>query len=234
MALQAAIEHWHALLTDELAEETQARLDSQLAYRGLFFGNRPLCSVLRPRFLTAAQYAFLQSRCSVLMGAFRKAYEAAIEDESVLAQFGLDDWEIELLARPTPASATPVRCRGWMRSSCPTAVACASPSTMRRRRRPPAYNDVLAEVFLGLPVMGEFLRRYEVRPQPSRQNVMHALLDAWHQWSGRRAAPRIAILDWHDVPTYSEFVITAEYLRSQGLDCVIADPREVGVPAGDG
>jgi glutathionylspermidine synthase len=95
-----------------------------------------------------------------------------------------------------------------------------------------AYNDVLAEVTLGLPVMAEFLRRFEVRPQPSRQNVMHALLDSWHQWSGRRDRPRIAILDWRDVPTYSEFVITAEYLRSQGLDCTIADPRDVEYAGG--
>jgi hypothetical protein len=77
-------------------------------------------------------------------------------------------------------------------------------------------------------VMSQFLRRYEVRPQPARHLVMHALLDSYRRWTGRRTAlPRIAILDWREVPTYSEFVITAEYLRSQGLDCIIADPREV-------
>jgi len=46
--------------------------------------------------------------------------------------------------------------------------------------------------------------------------------------SGRASAPpRIAILDWREVPTYSEFVLFAEFARSQGLECVIADPREV-------
>jgi hypothetical protein len=74
--------------------------------------------------------------------------------------------------------------------------------------------------------MREFLRRFEVRPQPARQNVMHALIASYRRWSGRSTAPRIAILDWREVPTYSEFVITADYLRSQGLDCVIGDPRE--------
>jgi hypothetical protein len=225
MALQAAIDHWHGLLTDEVAQASQAQLDEQLARRGLFFGDRPLCSVLRPRFLTPTQYSFLQRVCALLMGAFAKVYATAIHEPEWLAQLALDEWEQELVRGdpgfrdPSPVSrldAFFVSERGGLRF---TEYNAETPAAA-------AYNDVLAEVFLGLPVMRAFLRRYEVRPQPSRQNVMHALLDAFEQWSGRRARPRIAILDWRDVPTYSEFVITADYLRGQGLDCVIADPAE--------
>jgi glutathionylspermidine synthase len=226
MALQNAIDHWHSLLDDEMAGETQAQLDDQLRRRGLFFGSRPLCTVLRPRLLTAAQYAFLQNRCALLMGAFGKAYTAAMQSREVLARFALEEWEYSLIqpepgfAQPSPVSrldAFFVHERGGLRF---TEYNAETPAAA-------AYNDVLAEVFLGLPVMREFMRRYEVRPQPSRQNVMHALLDSWRQFSRGRSRPRIAILDWRGVPTWSEFVITAEYLRSQGLDCVIADPHEV-------
>jgi hypothetical protein len=226
MALQQAIDHYHELLTDELAGESQSHLDEQLRRRGLFFGERPLCTVLRPRFLTASQYSFLQRRSAVLMGAFAVAYERAIRDPVLLNQFGLHDWEHTLIAEesgfrdPSPVSrldAFFVHERGGLRF---TEYNAETPAAA-------AYNDVLAEVTLGLPAMGEFMRSFEVRPQPSRQNVMHALLDAWRQWSGRREAPHIAILDWRDVPTYSEFVITAEYLRSRGLECTIVDPREV-------
>jgi uncharacterized circularly permuted ATP-grasp superfamily protein len=35
------------------------------------------------------------------------------------------------------------------------------------------------------------------------------------------------VLDWKEVPTYSEFLVTVDYFRSQGIECVIADPREV-------
>lgn len=226
MSLQAAIEHYHSiLLADGLAADSQAQLDAQLTKRGLFFGDRPLCSVLRPRFLTPGQYSFLQRRSHLVLTAFDKAYNAAMADDGFLAQFALEDWERELIRDdpgfrdPSPVSrldAFFVSERGGLRF---TEYNAETPAAA-------AYNDVLAQVFLGLPVMREFLRRFEVRPQPSRQNVMHALLDAWQQWSGRRTAPRIAILDWHDVPTYSEFVITAEYLTSQGLECVIADPGE--------
>jgi hypothetical protein len=226
MALHRAIDHYHELLTDEMGGETQARLDEQLARRGLFFGDRPLCTVLRPRFLTGAQYTFLQQRSAVLVGAFAKAYERAVSDAGFLAQFGLFDWEHTLIAGesgfrdPSPVSrldAFFVHDRGGLRF---TEYNAETPAAA-------AYNDVLAEVTLGLPVMGEFLRSFEVRPQPSRQNVMHALLDAWHQWSGRRDRPTIAIVDWRDVPTYSEFVITAEYLRSRGFECTIVDPGEL-------
>src|SRR5207302_1289081 len=101
-----------------------------------------------------------------------------------------------------------------------------------------AYNDALTDVFLGLPVMGEFLRRYHVRPLPARPGVLHALLDAYREWAGHRRAacaterPRVAILDWKEVPTYSEFVLFADYFRSHGLECVIADPREVEYAGG--
>ncbi len=89
-----------------------------------------------------------------------------------------------------------------------------------------AYSDALSEVFLALPVMGEFQRRYEVSPLPARHHVLHALLDAYRQWGGRER-PRIAILDWREVPTYSEFLLFQDYFISQDFECVIADPRQL-------
>ncbi len=226
MALQAAIAHYHELLTDDLAGETQAQLDDQLRRRGLFFGSRPLCSVLRPRFFTPSQYQFLKERSAILLRAFDKIYQAAMEQDEFRQQFRLFDWEEELIRYepgfrdPSPVSrldAFFVSERGGLRFTEYNAETPAAAS----------YNDLLAAVFYGLPVMREFLRRYEVRSQPSRHNVLHALVDAYHQASGRRDLPKIAIIDWREVPTYSEFVISADYFRSQGLDCVIADPREV-------
>ncbi len=97
MPLRDAIETYHDLLTDELASATQAQLDDQQFRRGLFFGQRPLCTVLRPRFITPEQYRFLQSRVRILLHAFDKAYYAAIADADFRAQFGLLDWEEKLV-----------------------------------------------------------------------------------------------------------------------------------------
>src|SRR5258707_12547071 len=77
-----------------------------------------------------------------------------------------------------------------------------------------------------MPVMRAFQRRYHVTPLPTMPSVHNTLLDTYRQYAGRRESPRIAILDWREVPTYSEFVLFQEYFRSLGLECVIADPRE--------
>jgi len=226
MPLRDAIETYHDLLTDELASATQAQLDDQQFRRGLFFGQRPLCTVLRPRFITPEQYRFLQSRVRILLHAFDKAYYAALADAGFRAQFGLLDWEEALIQHaPGFRASSPtsrvdtffVTERGGLRLTEYNAETPASP----------AYSDVLTEISYGLPVMREFLRSYEMRPLPARHSVLHALVDAYQQWAGRREAPRIAILDWREVPSYSEFRMFAEYFKLQGLECIIADPREV-------
>ena len=80
MSLREAINSYHDLLTDESAGESQLQLENQQRLRGLFFGGRPLCNVLRPRFMTPEQYHFLQKRVHLLMHAFDKIYHVALED----------------------------------------------------------------------------------------------------------------------------------------------------------
>ena len=229
--LRDGIDQYHALLTDDLGGESQRQLDEQLRQRGLFFGDRALCTVLRPRFLSPPQYRFLQTRGAVVLSAFRKAHRAALADDAVLEQFGLLDWEREL-----------VRVKTGFRDASPVsrldAFFVAGPGGLRfteyNAETPAggAYNDVLAEVFFGLPIMREFLRRWDVRPLPARHNVLHALLDAYEQWSGRRDRPRITIVDWSDVPTQSEFTLFKDYFIRQGHPAEIVDPGEVEYSGG--
>ncbi|MGH2349614.1 MAG: hypothetical protein ACRDFT_09130, partial [bacterium] len=156
---------------------------------------------------------------------FEKAYRAAMTDSAVRSQFGLTDWE-ETLVRHDPGYPTygPTSRLDAFGSDASdlrfTEYNAEVPAAV-------AYTDVLSEVFLALPIMREFLHEYEVRPLPARHSVLHVLVDAFQRWRGRREAPRIAILDWREVPTYSEFVLFDEYFKSQGLASVITDPREV-------
>ncbi|GAC1394767.1 MAG: hypothetical protein NVS4B11_22950 [Ktedonobacteraceae bacterium] len=237
MSLREAIERYHDLLSDDLVAASQFQLDDQQRRRGLYFGQRPLCTTLRPRFMTPEQYRFLRSRVQVLLSAFDKAYQAALVDTDFRAQFGLLDWEEHLIHHdPGFPNASPtsrvdtffVTDRGGLRLTEYNAETPASP----------AYNDILTEIYYGLPVMREFLRQYEVRSLPARHSVLNALVHAYQQWAGHREIPRIAILDWREVPSYSEFVLFAEYFKSQGIECIITDPREVeyrngGLYAGD-
>ena len=219
--LAEAIDDYHALLDDEIGRESQAQLDDQHQRRGLFFGERPLCTVLRPRFLSTEQYLHLQRAVRAVMPAFDKAHQAALADARLRAQFSLAPWEEELVrddpgfaaASPTARMDTFLSDEGlWF-----TEYNAETPAA-------PAYCDALSDVFSGLPVMQRFERAYDVWPLPGRHHVLAALLEAYRQWGGHER-PRIAILDWSEVPTYSEFLLFQDYFRRQGYECVIADPR---------
>lgn len=225
-ALRGAIDAYHALLSDDLAAETQGRLDEEQRRRGMYFGERPLCSVLRPRFLTPGQYRWMRGRVETLMGAFDRAYRVAMEDEAFRAQFRLLDWEEELL-RHDPGFRAPSPTSRLDAFFDPDAGSLLFTEYNAETPAAPAYMDLLSEVFLALPAMREFLRSHVVLPLPARQGVLHALTTAYQQWSGKRELPRIGILDWKEVPTYSEFVFFRDYFRAHGLECEIADPREV-------
>jgi glutathionylspermidine synthase len=229
--LRDGIEQYHALLTDDVGCESQRQLDEQLRHRGLFFGDRALCTVLRPRFLSPVQYGFLQTRGAVVLSAFRKVHQAALADDSVLEQFGLLDWERQLVrVKPGFRDASPV--------SRLDAFFVSGPGGLRfteyNAETPAggAYNDVLAEVFYSLPIMRDFLRHWDVRPLPARHNVLHALIDAYEQWSGRSDRPRITIVDWSDVPTQSEFLLFKDYFTRQGYLTDIIDPGEIEYTGG--
>jgi hypothetical protein len=222
--LRETIDHYHSLLDPETARETHEQLTEQLQLRGLFFGERPLSTVLRPRFIHPSQYRALQVAIQAVMPAFKKTYEAALVDAKFRAQFRLSDWEEELIQfdpgfrAPSPTSRMDTffdeESALWL-----TEYNAETPAAI-------AYNDVLTEVYYGLPVMREFGKHYEMRPLVGRHLMLHALIDSFKQWGGKER-PRIAILDWQEVPTYSEFILFHDYFESQGYDCVIADPRQV-------
>jgi hypothetical protein len=222
--LRETIDHYHSLLDPETARETHEQLAEQLRERGLFFGERPLSTVLRPRFIHPDQYRALQVAIRAVMPAFEKAHNAALADASFRAQFHLNDWEEELIQvdpgfhTPSPTSRMDTffdeETMLWL-----TEYNAETPAAI-------AYTDVMTEVYYGLPVMREFSKHYEMRPLFGRHLMLHALIDSYKQWGGRER-PCIAILDWKEVPTYSEFILFQAYFESHGYDCVIADPREV-------
>ena len=222
---QAAIEAWHQSATSAIGVESGEWLNAELARRGLMFGNRPLCTVIRPRFLSRPQYGLMRERITILLRAFNTALEAALANRDILDQFRLEDWERTLVLEDPKTEASPVS----------RLDAFFSPDDGKLRfteynAETPAgsgYNDALTDLFLALPIMREFRTRFAVSPLPARHNVLHSLLKAYQRFSGGRTKPTIGILDWKEVPTMSEFRLYRDYFQSVGITCVIGDPREV-------
>lgn len=223
--LQQAIQHYHNLMTNRLAKVSQEHLDEQQQRYGLYFGERPLCTVLRPRFFTHAQYRFIQQRVKLLMAAFDRAYRLALVDRPFRDQFGLLEWEEALVdfdpgfRAPSPVSRLDAFYLTDSEQLLFTEYNAEVPAA-------PAYNDVLTQAFYCMPIMRKFAKEYQVKPLPARPFTLHALLEVYYSWPYREGPPQVAILDWSDVPTYSEFVLFDKYFAENGIASRIVDPRE--------
>src|SRR5207244_8374813 len=86
------------------------------------------------------------------------------------------------------------------------------------------YSDVLQEVFLEFPPLAAMNANGRIKPLYCRRNILTMLLDAWKK-AGGSGKPRIAIIDWRDVPTRFEFELFQEFFSTEGYACLVVDPR---------
>src|SRR5436190_23592903 len=63
---------------------------------GLLFGDRPTCPFLRPHILARSQYDVVMYAARVIAVAVEKLVNRALDDDHLLALFGLTDREREL------------------------------------------------------------------------------------------------------------------------------------------
>ncbi|MFZ4655912.1 MAG: circularly permuted type 2 ATP-grasp protein [Caldilineaceae bacterium] len=229
--LHAAINHYHDLCTTgTLAQQSWEMLLPGLRDRNLIFGQRPLCTVLRPMFHTPESYRYLTERTALTLSVFRKATAALLADPQLRAQLFLDQMEEELISLPTGYSTNipTARLDSFFTRHLDGGYTLnfiefngESPAGM-------AYNDVMAELFLELPLMQRFQERYKVQTLEVRPHAVEALLRIYYQWRGNHdKLPDIAIVDFRGVPTTTEFKLFADYFAQHGIKSVICDPDEM-------
>jgi hypothetical protein len=215
---------WHALLDEEGAVDALGWLAERQAADGIWFGDRPLCTVARPRFLSPAEYDALRRAARPLLGALARIGAAALVDPALRAAFHLAEWEESLLSRLPPVPVvTP-----FSRIDAFIDPADGVPRLTEFNGETPAGAgdaDALSDLFQALPTMHRFNRDWVVRTMPCRPQVLGVLLDGWHRFRGVRSRPTIAIVDWNDVPTLSEFVLIRDYAHRMGVPCLITTPE---------
>lgn len=222
---QEIIARYHDLCDAETASESQALLDELQPRRQLTFGGRRLCTVLRPHFLTPAQYETIKRQVGILAGAFDRVYQALMADDAMRAELDLSPAEEEVVhydfgyATPTPMS----RLDSFLSPD-------GTLHFVEYNAESPAgagYEDVLGEIFLELPLMRRFLEEYAVVKHPRfRPHILQTLL-ALYREAGGAEHPTICIIDWPDVPTRTEFEIFRAHFEEAGYPTVVADPREL-------
>ncbi|MCE7989869.1 MAG: hypothetical protein DYG89_52650 [Caldilinea sp. CFX5] len=229
--LHTAIDHYHDLCnTGTLAQQSWEVLLPGLRERNLIFGQRPLCTVLRPMFHTPESYRYLTERTTLTLSVFRKATAALLADPKLRIQLYLDQAEEALISLPTGYSTNipTARLDSFFTRHLDGGYTLnfiefngESPAGM-------AYNDVMAELFLELPLMQRFQERYPVQSLEVRPHAVEALLSIYYQWRGNHdKLPDIAIVDFRGVPTTTEFKLFADYFAQYGIKSVICDPDEM-------
>ncbi|MGH7713830.1 MAG: hypothetical protein ACREOG_21280, partial [Gemmatimonadaceae bacterium] len=75
MQVSSPIAVYHDCLTPDIAAETAGQLDREQRSRRLVFGDRALCTVLRPRLITVDELTGLERRIRAILRALRTTYD---------------------------------------------------------------------------------------------------------------------------------------------------------------
>jgi hypothetical protein len=224
MAGSNPIEAWHALVRDENGSGLCDALAARMRERRLTFGGRLLCPFLRPFFLDPRDEQRVTHAAETLWRLGERVAAAARARPELMTALGLSDAEIAL-AEIEPGYA--------VTSTAARADAFILPGSLQfaeyngESPAGPGYSQRLSELFDGEPIMQRFKRGFDVRFYTPIVHLLGALLDSYRDWGGTASPPRIAIVDWREVPTWSEFELLRDAFAHAGVPTVIADPRDL-------
>jgi len=218
------IAFWHSLVAAEPAAELCGALADRMRAGRLTFGGRLLCPFVRPFFLEAADESRIAEAAEALWRLGERLAAIAPGEPALLRALGMSDAEIALAAidpGPGPAS-TAGRADAFL---LPQSLEFAEYNA--ESPAGPAYSQRLSEVFDAAPLMAPFKTRFSVRFYTPIDAIRQALLQTWREWSGTTSVPRMAIVDWREVPTWSEFELLRDAFTAAGVETTIHDPRDL-------
>src|ERR1700724_3917120 len=199
-------EHWREALLPALGNSRRftEQFFERLRAAKLTFGDRVHCPFLRPFFLSPEDEQRVRIVAETIAALGERVVSAALEDRALFAQFRLRPEE-ERLAR--------LHAGYGFASTASRLDAFLLPDSLKFAEyngESPAgagYSETLAQIFSDLPVMDKFAQMYEVHSYPLSAKLLDALMMNYLDWGGSSKKPQIAIVDWKDVPTVSEFEI---------------------------
>ena len=223
---QNPAEHWDNLLRPALENDPDftSEFFEQLRAVKLTFGDRVHCPFLRPFFLSPEDEQRVRVVAETIADLGERVVAAALDDAGLLGQLHLRAEEERLARLPV----------GYGRASTSSRLdAFLLPDSLKFAEyngEAPAgagYSETLAEVFRELPLMADFSQQYEVHSYPLSAKLLDALMASYTDWGGTSKRPQIAIVDWREVPTWSEFEILQARFEKMGVPVVLADPRDL-------
>jgi uncharacterized circularly permuted ATP-grasp superfamily protein len=223
------IDHWHDLLDERVAREQCASLDRRMRDARLTFGGRVLCPFLRPFFVDASDEPRVVEAAETLWQLGERVAAAALQDDALLERLALTEDEIRLV-RIDPGYATA--------STAARADAFLLPDSLQfaeyNAESPAglAYSQSLAEIFIDTPLADRLGESFVVRFHRPVERMLAALMASYRQWGGRASPPVVAIVDWREVPTFTELELLRDAFIARGVPTVICDPRDLQLVGG--
>ncbi|MCR4314960.1 MAG: hypothetical protein NUW37_01280 [Planctomycetes bacterium] len=212
----------------ESSKQQYELLNKKLAQRGLVFGGQPITVYIKPDFITTQERDVACHIVHRVIGVLEKAIDLYEADPGIRSFFGLTPEEDYLVRinHGYKRRAVLSRLDGFLHHQVVKFLEFNMDSPAG-----PGFMDLIEEEMFRLPLFREFLMDYQVGRTSRRMLVLQALLDCYRDWGGVHW-PRIAIVDWNDVATLSEFLILREFFIEHGFETVIADPRELDFSRG--
>ena len=221
-----AIDTWHSLLGPdvEMSRADTEEFAASMRARKLTFGDRVHCPFLRPFFLTESDESRMRVAAETIAALGERVIAAALQSPGLFNQLGLTESEVRLV-RLDP---------GYERASTASRLdAFLLPESLRfaeYNAESPAglgYTQRLCELFEEMPAMRTFRQGRRVRFNATIEPMLDALVASYREWGGAADPPTIAIVDWREVPTWSEFEILRDAFTARGVPTIVCDPREL-------
>jgi uncharacterized circularly permuted ATP-grasp superfamily protein len=227
---EEAISHFHDLLAadETLSPVVFEKLRSAMRKKRLLYGERPIGVALRPHLLDHEQFQKLSQAAQRVTSALEKIATAVVQNPNLMQELGLTEAERKMaLVDPGFSTAgVTTRLDAFVHGDEIKFVEsnAENPSSL-------SDQEELNRVLLELPVMASFAPRYRLRQFSPVERLLETLLTTYHEWGGS-GVPNVAIVDWKDLPTQSEFVLLQEHFSAQGVPTIVCSPDDLDYEQG--
>jgi hypothetical protein len=219
--------YWHDLLRPALQNSPgfPAKFLDTLRTAKLTFGDRVHCPFLSPFFLSPEDEQRVRVVAETIADLGERVVAAALADANLFAQLHLRPAEERLARLPVTGSGRASTASRLDAFLLPDSLKCAE-----YNGESPAgagYSETLADIFRQLPIFAEFSKQWDIHTYPLSARLLDALVAAYVDFGGDSKRPQMAIVDWREVPTWSEFEILKTRFEKMRVPVVLADPRDL-------
>lgn len=191
------------------------------------FGDKPVPTFLKPHFISSRQTRILRhavESTSRILDKFIDFYLTDTRLQGILA-FSEDEKELFAIDPGYSVSMVIARLDAFMNDEVVKFLEfnCDSPAGA-------SYGEALEKAFKEISGDFPFLAHWDIRYTDRHQKLLNALISCYREFrekhDGLPTKPTIAIVDWKEVSTSSEFTALKLYFEQNGYSTIIADPRD--------